>query len=764
MAKPLRLLVGLCILFLPILFGWYGRHPLIIPILGATYVPLYVFGKMGAWRALSDAPRRTALLKATPVTFIVQTLLVAVCYLIGLGLAALFTIIDIAPTLKVQDAIWLAVFIAIIIPVTLFIAYTERPTADTLPQGDAGQPLGRPEQSAVAFISGHQITMGDDDDFAVHTRTITPSTFYQGPHSGRRNATGIALTDIVDHRGDRPKRTPKEASDAMIMQAEQRLAVALPETLRTLYKIQDGGALPTYYVPIEDGVPQIYDKWITAFADDYNDLKPLDQLEILQDSYDEYYDPEYSDESAKDHWIPGADKLVILAARTGYGTALDYRKGPDPGVLLYDHDNVPGKMEIMIFESFDAFFSALREIDSDHRQAKIKDAAYGLPPNLLDPDAFWASGNAGAGITEQEWHSIGAALGVTLSATLHPFYAAANGGISKFTVAVPEHDSDPPLKVFPTGPYIQAGSFLKAEQFVSVATLSDRLDFIDDRLPWRDRYDDADKLIVISAAFDMALMLDYRAGATPTVLFSPNLDAPDRDIAFASVEDFLSCLRRYGKENIDARREIGDPHISARLANAETFWMENRDAGPVDNKVASAFQKTWNLHEHGLPTAIKDIYAIQNGGAVRFRYTPPQVVTPYGQINYDAAAKTWLDAFPDGLLPMERWKHFDEWRKTHGLALGQSLYDFTDRIHAPTKEDTDDTKLNLFVIGDHTSLEVRMLTLLDLSIGPFQRNRTLMTLRYDTPSDTFACVFGPMMADNIFSGLFQTVKAYKADL
>lgn len=485
MAKGLRLLIGLLILGVPALFGWYFRSPFVIPVLAVIYVPLYFLGKANAWHAIGFAPSRRAILRAVPATFVVQCILVGVCYLVGLGLGTLFGDRTLAGSLQAIDTVWIGGTVMLALPITALIAFMERDTPSV-----RATPPDTPQ----------------NDDFLIIDRSVTIETFYSGPHFSRPNFSRTALVDVVAHDGTKPARAPKMASEAMLKKAEDRLGVQLPQTLRQLYLLQDGGALPPYFVPQYDGAPKTHENWSSAFADDYNDLRPLAQLKTLYDDYMEYFDPEYSDPTAKEDWLPSPEKLVILTARTGYGTALDYRKGPEPGVLLFDNNlNEP---ELKRFETFDAFMTDLREIQHSHMRQPREKVAFGSPPNPLDADRFWSKGSAGAGVTPEQWDAAGVALGVALPPALAPFYSAANGGMSNYLVAIDTDNDDAPLHVFPTGPYVYAGSFLKLEYFASLATLSDRLGFIDDRPPWRTLFDEPERLIVISAAFDGAILLD----------------------------------------------------------------------------------------------------------------------------------------------------------------------------------------------------------------------------------------------------------------
>lgn len=747
MTKFLRLLVAAVIVILPGVYGWYGRSPWIIPLLGVLYAPLYFMGKAAVWDAFRHAQTRSAILRDVPSTLLVQCLLVSVFYLVGLGLSTLFSDRSQITSLTLQDIMWLCGVTVVILPITFFIAYRERNDFDA-------------PKTSVAEVEA------DDEggEFATLDRTVTPTTFYRGVHYSRPNFTRTALVDILDHNGEKPVRVPKFASEAMIADTEARIGVRLPKTLHTIYKIQDGGSLPPYFVPKFEGASRTYENWASAFADDCNDLLPLARLETLHHAYMEGFNPEYSDPAEKDDWIPGSEKLVILAARTGYGTALDYRKGPEPGVLLFDN-NINDR-ELMHFESFDAFLAALREVQFDYqRKNKRKDVAFGKPPNPLDPDRFWEKGNAGAAITPEQWADAGKVLGVHLPRDLLPLYEAANGGLSAYRVALAETEGDVPLHVFPTGPYVKPGLFSKLDQFVSLASLSDRLHFVDNRTPWRNIFEVPEKLIVISAAFDSAILLDYRGSDDPTLLAIEDIDNPDTAIVFPNVKTFLGRLRQFGIPTVEAKNEIGDDRISARSSDTGTFWMPNDARAPVASSVLTTFIETWDYKLFGLPKVIKAIYEQQNGGAVRFRFAAPQKINVHGHAMRDLSAPVWVNVFPDGLMPMEDWQPFDDWRKERGLALDQSLYDFANRIHPPYgEEDSDKVKLDLFVIGDHKSQATSTVTLLDMSSDFFNRNRDIMTVCHDKETDRFDIIFGPIMCDNIHSGLHQTVKALKADV
>lgn len=115
--------------------------------------------------------------------------------------------------------------------------------------------------------------------------------------------------------------------------------------------------------------------------------------------------------------------------------------------------------------------------------------------------------------------------------------------------------------------------------------------------------------------------------------------------------------------------------------------------------------------------------------------------------------------------PIEQWRPFEAWRAEHGIALEQSLFEFTSRISEPLGEDAQKAlKSGLFVIGDHSTQGTYMVTLLDMTEDFFDRNRHVLTLLYDAQTDRFEIAFGPIMSDNVYSGLHQSLRALKSDL
>lgn len=152
----------------------------------------------------------------------------------------------------------------------------------------------------------------------------------------------------------------------------------------------------------------------------------------------ENFDPDYDDESDKEGWFPGANRLVVLMRRYGETTLLDYRQGAaEPGVLHIDLDEGGEAPLPKSYDTFDAFFSDPRLEDADRQaggrassdrrdRSRLADCGYdaGLPQR------FWADDNANAsrGVSDEEWQAAEARLGVSLPAAFRSLYAVLDGG------------------------------------------------------------------------------------------------------------------------------------------------------------------------------------------------------------------------------------------------------------------------------------------------------------------------------------------------
>lgn len=178
---------------------------------------------------------------------------------------------------------------------------------------------------------------------------VTEETFYVLPHFQHVDGVGTP-NRRVDEAAARGR------TQAEIAAAERRLGVTLPERLKRLYAIQNGGTLDTLRVPLV-AEPTADEHWREVFANGYDVLDPLERLDTLREYYLNWVDPDDPEEAAT---VPeGAERMIVLAARYEDVTVLDYAKGDEPEVLVADFESSDRRTDAR-FSDFDSFFLALR--------------------------------------------------------------------------------------------------------------------------------------------------------------------------------------------------------------------------------------------------------------------------------------------------------------------------------------------------------------------------------------------------------------------
>ena len=520
-AGGLRIMTALTVVAAMIAAGLLHRSPWTVVLAAVVFTVLYALGKWNAWTAAWRAGGAGQVALAVLVTLPIQAIVAGVCYLIGLGLGRLFAGYRPIAVLSAADAIWLGALLATgivagaaIIRLEGTSARSPGVTANTVPE--------TPETP----------------ELDIDPTTLTLDTFFKSPGYWRVNASQQAL----QKRGATVEKQPLAAREDMIAEAEERLGVRLPVTLRKLYRIMNGGYVGSLYVPLKADPKPVYDDWRGAFSIDYSSLAPLERLRTVAEHYADFTDD-------PDEVPAGADSLVILQARYGDMTLLDYSGGPEPRVLIVDYDKSGDDPIDIAFDTFDAFFGALRrdrpydaraarrdlstplgevsEADRARRywgdagphpfHAQATQRGDGLAPHLAADDALVA-----------ETH---ARLGVTLPTSLVTLWREKNGGgvSSRFV-------DDLEVMRFP----------VPLEHVVSLADLSDRITFPPGEMPWKERHSGADRLIVLEADHGRAVLLDYRdrADSNPAVLLVDDLDGPlGQSTRFEHWDDMLVRLR-----------------------------------------------------------------------------------------------------------------------------------------------------------------------------------------------------------------------------
>jgi len=761
-----RLIFGAILIPMPIVMGAIGASPYNIFILAILFSIFMTVGRIEVHRKNSPLYSRKDWIRLGSQTLITQLILTTILFLLGLGGSAIFGSRIGSMAIERLDLLIMSGFSLLLLPMMISIYRQEHRKGVKKNQGSLVRASGF--TTAEDLLDVNDDISGDSADAQdgnIIPAPLTLNNFYRGFHFSESNPVRWALKDERDANGDKYKRYPIGASEARIAETEKRLGFRLPETLRALYKIRDGGSVPDRLVRISDDpideYGDEYDNFFGAFADDYNVLNGLAELETLRDNY-----LEYDSEEDSEDWIEKSERYVYLAMRMTRGTALDYSQCGDqdePGVAMFDTENGKDKAILAHFDSFDEFLAACHKyVDRDRG---FNDVVFGDPPNPSFADEFW--GDAGnpteTPITEESWADASYRLGVILPSELLPFYKAADGGTTEFNVALKAsgNPSDPPRHVFPKGPYVAEGLLLPLSQWISLKDLSDRLEFVDGAIPWTESFEHPEKLIVISASFYGMILLDYRESETPEVLSIAQMETPDKHHKFESVAHFLGQLRQYGNPEQAAKNKISDNRLSAQSPLATNFWLPN-DRGPAAPKMFEKIERHIKPDHRGLPNALKSIYQVQNGGRVRFRWVPPRYINANGYVNEKNDAAHWVDAFPYGLWPIEEWMPFKDWCEQSEVARQQDIFEFLNNIDK--LDDKDNDNLSLWIIGGYEQDDLLRITLLDLSRDFFNSNSHLMSADYDFEKDRFDVIWGPILVDNVYSGLMQSVRALKEEL
>lgn len=506
----LRIITALAVVAAVVAAGWLHRSPWTIALATPTFTVLYALGKWNAWTAAWRAGGVRQVALALLVTLPIQAIVAGVCYLIGLGLGTLVAGDTPIAALSLVDVVFMVALLAVGVAAGAAIIRLE------------GTPVPSPSATVATTAA-----VAETPELFIDPAPLTLATFFQRPGYWWDNAARQAL----ENRATPVVKQPLLARDDMITAAEDRLGVRLPETLRALYLIMNGGYVGWLYVPLKADPKPVYDDWRGAFSIDYSSLAPLEQLRTVADHYADFTDD--PDEIPAD-----ADHLIVLQARYGDMTLLDYSRGPQPRVLIVDYDRADEQPVDIAFEDFDAFFAALRRDRPDHDRARRRAAVPAAVPfwGAPAPHAFHANAIRRKDGSEPELAADDALiaethtrLGVTLPASLVSLWREKNGG------AVSRRFLDD----------IEAMQFpVPLEYFVSLADLSDRIVFPQGELPWKERYSGTDRLIVIEADRRRAVLLDYRdrPDGDPAVLLVKDLDEPLTDAT--RVESWQDMLAR----------------------------------------------------------------------------------------------------------------------------------------------------------------------------------------------------------------------------
>jgi len=535
LAPVLRIAMGLLIVLAMGAAGWLHRSPWIVLLATPLFTVLYALGKWNAWTLAWRLGGAKRIALSALVTLPIQAVLAGVFYLLGLGLSMLLAPTAPVAAFSTSDVQWAAALFVVAVAVSAAIIGLESQASPAAPEPMVGTPSPAPEA---------------EPELDIDPTPLNHSTFFESPGYWRQNAAREALAQ----RGTPVEKPPFAASEAMLAATEARLGFRLPDTLRQLYGRMNGGYVGWLYVPLKRDAGPFHDDWRGAFSIDYSSLAAVEKLRTVAEHYEDFtHEPED---------VPaGADQLVVLQARYGDMTLLDYTRGPQARVLIVDFDRQSGVEPVDIaFENFDDFFAALRRVRPERGVART--VARDLGPPLGEAPAewrapmFWGEAQPHFFYLNAVQRKDGsepqlmaddpliarteARLGLRLPSALVALWRVKNGGgVSCRWVDIADGEGRP---------YSEALRYLMPMEYLAtLAALSDRIVFPPGETPWKQRFDAPQLLVVLEADHGRVVMLDYRdSGAqAPAVLVVDDLDrGPPRELLrFESVDDLLARLR-----------------------------------------------------------------------------------------------------------------------------------------------------------------------------------------------------------------------------
>lgn len=557
LALGLRLAAALVVVVTMVAVGWVQCSPWVVLLATPVFTVLYALGKWDAWKLAWHAGGGPQIALSVLVTLPIQAVVAGICYVLGVGLGRLVAGNRALAPLAAADIITMTLLLAVGTAISIVVIRLE----STAP--------------AAAGVASTSADLRTDDgvnaepeiELDMDPRPLTLDTFFVSPEHWRTNAAREAL----ETRSGPVRKPPLAADDAAITAAETRLGVRLPDTLCALYRTLNGGYVGWLYVPRVPNPGPVYDDWRGVFSIDYSSLASLDTLRTVAEHYSDFTDDPED--------VPAnAEHLIVLQARYGDMTLLDYSVGPQPRVLIVDYDKAPGQDPVdLVFDDFDQLFAALRgERDRLRTDSPARDL--GAPMEEVpgyqwagrfwgtsDPHPFYRNAIQREDGTEPRLAANGALvaatedrLGLGLPLNLVTLWQERNGGGVAARFVRPAEGAtvrDVEVMRFP----------VPLEYLVTLAVLSDRIGFPPNEIPWGRKHPGADRLVVLEADHERAVLLDYRdrPDDDPTVLVVDDLGRPLAEATrFERFDDLLARLRfqRGGWDDVSAPREADVVH------------------------------------------------------------------------------------------------------------------------------------------------------------------------------------------------------------
>lgn len=346
---------GLLLVGAVIAAGYMQRSLWSIPLLAGVFTVLYIYGKQPQWRKLI-AEKPGMVLPSFIGTYVMQAIMCGIFYLIGFGAKAVLGETGERAAFGAFDyQLASGLLLVGLILGTIVNQFTKRLYADLsdLLNETRGQ-LDEAQASLAAFTGA-----GSDKpkvDIRLTGEPVKPHSLIDGIHysHGKYKKGG-------DFDG-----TPSAESaggDEKIANAEARLDRELPEGLKAIYRIYNGGSINDVCIVNEGvtGTDLSFCEVLMPFLG-YNDLYPLEKLYTAWESFTHFADPEDPDdrEEYEDFFSHGTENMVLLAQWYRESLFLDYNEPGEPRIGFVDFDDAQWWENVRYWPNFTAFFAQLR--------------------------------------------------------------------------------------------------------------------------------------------------------------------------------------------------------------------------------------------------------------------------------------------------------------------------------------------------------------------------------------------------------------------
>ena len=348
---------GLLLVGAVIAAGFMQRSLWSILLLAAVFTVLYIYGKQPHWKTLiSEKPGMVV--PNLLGTYATQTVMCGIFYLIGFGAKALLGETgDRAPFSMFDYQFAGGLLLLGLILGTIVNQFSKRVFADLSSLLEETRAQLDDAQATLGTFTG----AGRDEntaDIRLLDKPVTPSSLIAGVHfsHGEYKEDGFDGTPNAKSAGGEDK----------IAEAEKRLGRELPERLKEIYRIYNGGSINEVCV-VKDGVTGTelkFDDVLMPFSG-YNDLYPLERLYTAWESFEHFANPEDPDDMEEygELFSHGTENMVLLAQWYQESLFLDYNQSGEPRVGFVDFDNRAWWEVVRYWPNFAAFFADLRHYE-----------------------------------------------------------------------------------------------------------------------------------------------------------------------------------------------------------------------------------------------------------------------------------------------------------------------------------------------------------------------------------------------------------------